>query len=131
MSIKTFKIWQRTLAAVIAMIIAVSISFGNAVVPIFTVIVAMLLLYLLRRRVKEIMADERTYSIAQKSAYITLQIGAIGMAVTGAAFLALSRGGSPGLAQVGFALEYATCGLLLANYIAYIYYSKKLGGGHE
>lgn len=132
MNYKTFKTIQSIAAAVIAAFAAVSIITGNAIILISVVIAGMVLLYLLRRRVKEIITDERTYTIAYKAARFTVSVVGVGMAVTGALLLALSRREfSAPLAQAGFALEYATCGLLIVNYLAYYYYSRKLGGKNE
>jgi uncharacterized membrane protein len=132
MSYNTFKTIQSITAAVIAAFAAASIVTGNAIILISVVIAGMVLLYVLRRRVKEIIADERTYTIAYKAARFTVAVVGVGMAVTGALLLALShRDYSAPLSQAGFALEYATCGLLIVNYLAYYYYSRKLGGKNE
>jgi uncharacterized membrane protein len=128
MSYKTFRIWQLVLTVVIAIVIAVSVVIGNAIIPIPAVILGMLILIILKRSVKEVVEDERVYTIAEKASRLTLQIVGIAMAVVGATLLAISRGGSSMLAQIGFALAYATGGLLVIYYIAYIYYDRKLGG---
>lgn len=131
MSYKTFRMWQAFMGMIIGGVVGASVGMGNWIVPILTILTCMLIMLILRRRVKEVYADERTYTIAYKAARLTLSVAAIGMALVGAVFLAASRGNSPSLAQAGYALEYATCGLLLINYFAYIYYNKKLGGTNE
>jgi len=129
MSLKTFRIWRRILIAVIGAAAAISVIIGNAYILLSAVIAGMIVIIVLRRRVKEVIADERVYTIADKAARLTLQILGIGMAFIGAILLALSRENlSAILAQVGFALEYATCGLLIIQLAAYTYYSRKLGG---
>jgi uncharacterized membrane protein len=128
MSYKTFKIWQRVLLVIIAVVVAISVTTGNAIIPIPTVIIGVVLIIILRRRVKDVVADERVYAVADKASRLTLQIVGIAMAAVGGILLAISRGGSSVLAQVGFTLEYATSGLLVIYYIAYIYYNRKLGG---
>ena len=77
---------------------------------------------------KEIINDERTYTIAGKAARLTLQIVAIGMAIIGVILLIISHGESSALTRIGFPLEFATCALLIINYITYYYYNRKLGG---
>jgi uncharacterized membrane protein len=128
MSYKTFRMVQAFIGMAIGSIMGVSVAEGNWIIPIPTIIIAMVVIIVLRRRVKEIVQDERTYAVAYKAARLTLAVTAIGMAVVGAVLLAASRGGSSDLRQVGFALEYATCGLLIINYITYAYYDRKLGG---
>jgi uncharacterized membrane protein len=128
MSYKTYRMIQAFNGMVLGGIIGASVSLENWIVPLCAVIVSISLMMVLRRRVKEIVADERTYAIAGKAARITMMFGVIGMAFIGAIFLVVSRGGSPGLTQAGFALMYAACALLVINCVAYYYYSKRLGG---
>jgi uncharacterized membrane protein len=129
MTYKTFRTWQGALTAAIAVIAAVSVVLGNFIILLAAVIIGMAVIYTLRRRVAELVDDERTYSIAHKAARLTVAVVGIGMAVIGGILLALSRHDlSSTRAQVGFTLEYATCALLIINYIAYYYYSRKLGG---
>ena len=129
MNLKTYQNWRVALIAVIGAIAAVSVIIGNPYILLSAVIAGMIVILVLRRRVKEVIADERTYTIAYKAARLTLSIVGIGMAVIGAMLLAFSRDDlSATPAQVGFALLYATCGLLVINLAAYTYYSRKLGG---
>jgi uncharacterized membrane protein len=124
----TFRKLQAIMGMIIGGVTGVSVAVGNWIVPVFIIIICVLIMMSLRRRVKEIVNDERTYAIAEKAARLTIQIIAIGMAIAGAILLVISRGKSPVITQAGFALEYATCALLIINYIAYYYYSKKLSG---
>ena len=132
MNIKTYRNWRTALTVIIAAIAAVSVTIGNAYVLIGAVLVGMIILLILRRRVKEVIYDERTYTIAYKAARLTVSAVGISMAIAGAILLALNRDTiSSTAAQVGFALLYATCGLLVVNLAAYTYYSRKLGGKNE
>ena len=101
---------------------------GNWIVILITIIICISILLFLRTRVKEIINDERTYTIAGKAARLTLQIVAIGMAIIGVILLIISHGESSALTRIGFPLEFATCALLIINYITYYYYNRKLGG---
>jgi uncharacterized membrane protein len=132
MKIKTYQHWRIALTAIIAALGAVSVAIGNAYILIAAVVIGMIVIFILRRRVKEIIYDERTYTIAYKAARLTVSVVGIGMAVAGAIFLAFYRDNlSSTPAQVGFALLYATCGLLLINRAAYTYYNRQLGGRNE
>lgn len=129
MNLKTYQKWRMVLTAIIGAVSAISVIIGNAYILITAVIVGIIVIIALRRMVKEVIADERTYTIAYKAARLTLSVVGIGMAVIGAMLLAFSRDDlSATLAQVGFALVYATCGLLVINLAAYTYYNRKLGG---
>ena len=128
MSRKTFKLYTIFITMTIGGLIGWAISTGNALIPVPTSIVGMVILYLLRKRVKEVVEDERVYSIADRASRLTIQILGLIIAVAGCTLVAASRGDSPDLTQAGFALVYAACGLLILYYISYIYYSKKLSG---
>jgi uncharacterized membrane protein len=132
MSIKTYRNWRLALIAIISALAAVSVIMGNAYILIAAVVIGMIVIFILRRRVKEVLYDERTCTIAYKAARLTVSVVGIGMAVAGAIFLAFNRDNlSSTPAQVGFALLYATCGLLVINQAAYTYYNRKLGGRNE
>jgi uncharacterized membrane protein len=131
MSYKTFRMWQAIIGAVIGATTGASIAAGVWIIPIPVIFIGLIAVFFLRRKVKEIIADERTYSIVQKASRLTLQIAIMGMAAIGIVLLSVSHGESPALTQTGFALEYAACALLIINTLAYNYYSRKLGGSNE
>jgi uncharacterized membrane protein len=128
MSNKTFRTWQAIIGMIIGVTTGASVAAGIWIIPIPVIFIGMLIVIFLRRRVKEIVADERTFTIAQKASRLTLQIAIIGMAAMGIILFSLSHGESPVLTQTGFAFEYSACVLLIINTLAYNYYSRKLGG---
>jgi uncharacterized membrane protein len=129
MNVKTYRNWRTVLTLIIVALAAVAVATGIAYILIAAVVIGIIVLVLLRRRVKEVVEDERTYTIAYKAARLTVSMGGMGMAITGAIMLAFNRDDfSATLAQVGFALLYATCGLLVVNLAAYTYYSRQIGG---
>jgi uncharacterized membrane protein len=129
MNIKTYRSWRIALTAIIVAAAAVSVVTGNVYILISVLVIGIIALVLFRRRVKDVTADERTYAIAYKASRLTMSVVGIGMAIVGAILLALNHDAlSSPPAQVGFALEYAVCSLLLINLAAYTYYSRKLGG---
>jgi uncharacterized membrane protein len=128
MSYRTYRKIQAINGLVLGGIIGASAGLGNWIIPLCAIIISISLMMVLRRRVKEIVVDERTYTIAEKAARITVSIGVIGMAAIGAILLLVSHIESIGLTQAGFALIYAACALLIINYVAYYYYSKRLSG---
>ncbi|MGD1118246.1 MAG: DUF2178 domain-containing protein [Dehalococcoidales bacterium] len=129
MNFNTYRNWRMTLLVIGTILAAVSVAIGNAYILIGAVAAGMIILFILRRRVKEVTTDERNYAVASKAARLTVSLVGLGMAVTGAILLAFHRADlSAGMAQVGLALLYATCGLLLINLSAYTYYNRKMGG---
>lgn len=128
MSHKTFHRWQAIIGIIIAGVTAVSVVLNFWIVPIPVIFAGVLIMTVLRRRVKEVVADERNYSVAEKASYLTLRIAIIGLAAVGVILLVVSHGESDGLTQAGYILEYAACALLLINSLAYSYCNRKLGG---
>jgi len=45
-----------------------SVSVGNTILPIFAVIAGLLTLYIYKKRVDEVMVDERTHRVGEKAA---------------------------------------------------------------
>lgn len=129
MSYVTFRKWAAIIGIIIGGVVGFSVAGENWIAPVIVVTFGIIAVFLLRSRVKEVYADERTFTIAYKAARFTVAVVGIIMPVTGAILLALARHDlSSPIAQAGFTLIYTTCGLLIINYIAYHYYSHKLGG---
>jgi uncharacterized membrane protein len=125
----TLRKWQAAIGGVMGGIIGGTLFLDNWVIPTATILAGIILMYALRRRVTEIVDDERTYAIAYRAARLTVAVVAIGMALVGALFLFFGRGGaSPELTHTGFALEFTTCALLVVNQLAYYYYRNKTSG---
>ncbi len=124
----TFRMLQGIIAFVIGAVVAVSVIFDNWVIPLAVILAGTVTLFFVRRRVKEIITDERTYTISGKASRLTLGIAIIGMALAGVILLAISRDGSDTLFQTGIGLEFGACALMIINSLAYNYYSRKMGG---
>jgi len=105
-----------------------SVLAGNSMLLLVAVIVGMVLLYLCKSRVEEVIEDERVYRISEKASRRTLQVFGLTIAVIGIALVVLSKSGYAELTQAGLALVYSACGLLVLYLIFYGYYSRKYGG---
>jgi uncharacterized membrane protein len=128
MSFKTFTIIRIFVLIIMAGLIGWAVVNGNALIPIPVAIAAMVILLLFRKGVKEVVVDERVYSIAEKASLITFRVFAILAAVIGATLVALGWDSSSDLYKIGITLAYSVCGLILIYYIAYIYYNRKYSG---
>jgi uncharacterized membrane protein len=132
MKIKTYNYWRITVLAVAAIVIAVSAAFGNVCGVLLAVAIGMLVLFLLRRMVKDVVRDERTETIGHKAAQLTLFVIGIGMPVIGAVLVAIGWDDpASSLRPIGDGLLYATCGLLVINALAHTYFGIKFGGKNE
>jgi len=127
-SYKTFKLWRSIIVIIIAILVGWSVVSGNALVPVPAVITGIIIVFLFKKGVKEVIVDERIFSIADKASMLTFRAFAILAATAGATLLALSREGFPDLFKIGLTLAYSVCAMLVFYYIAYIYYNRKFGG---
>lgn len=73
-TLKTYMRIRLVIVFILAFIFSQSIIFENYIVPIFTMVIWSLFLLYLRSKVQEIIADERDYILAWKSAFLAIQI---------------------------------------------------------
>jgi uncharacterized membrane protein len=128
MSFKQFTVIRIFVIVIMASLIVWAVNNGNYLIPVPVAIAAFVILLLFRRGVKEVVVDERVYSISEKASLATFRIFGITAAVTGATLVALSRETVPALEPAGFTLAYATCLLVVIYYVAYFYYNRKYSG---
>jgi uncharacterized membrane protein len=127
----TFRKIQGIIGLTLGIIFGVSLAVGNWLVPLIAFAAGIFLELILRGRVKEVIADERTYTVSGKASRLTLQVGTICMALAGALLLAISHDVSYAAGQIAIVLCLSTCGLLVVNWLAYTYYNHKFGGRNE
>ena len=83
---------------------------------------------IVKRRVKDIVFDERIFSISDKAAMFAFRTFAIVAAATGTTLLALSQENNSDLEQAGLMLAFSIFALVLFYLIGYIYYNRKYSG---
>jgi len=125
MSRRWFRICSAAITVAMVALIGWSIATENVVVPIPTVLGGVVLLYLLRRQVKDVMQDERNYRISEKASRSALQVFALIAAITGITLTAVSTDGSSLSREVGLTLAFCACGLLVLYMISYAYHSRR------
>lgn len=104
-----------------------SVVRGEPLLAVGAVVIGMLLLYILKSRVNQVIEDERIYRISEKASRRTIQVVGTITALLGLTIIALSRNGYLDLTEVGFSLAYFATVLLVVYMIFYAYYSKKMG----
>ena len=82
------------------------------------------LLFFLRSKVKEVMKDERSDRIKEKTAGIAIPVFAAIAVITSAVLVLLGQNISSGLMQIGITVGYSVFALLIIYWIIYIYYAK-------
>jgi len=116
------------------LLIVMSILGGWAIVSdnwIFLIPIAVVLgvvPFLLRKRIKEIIVDERVNTIARRASRLTFVVFVILAVVTGSVLIYLGKEDHDLTFNIGLTLNFAACALMLFYWAAYFYYNRKLGG---
>jgi len=108
------------IAGIIGAIVGYSMNIHNFILPFVAVIGGILALQLIKRRVEDVLEDERTYRISERASRRVLEIFGIGSALTGVTLIALDKH-----QEVGYALAFSACILILLYMIFYAYYSMR------
>jgi len=112
MSLKHYTLLRLTVAAALAMFIAMSTAANEYLLPIVAVAAAFVLLFFLRRHVREIMADERDIAIGGTAARWAIHLFSLTAVLLMFTLLALQER-NDAFAAIAYTLAYSTCGLML------------------
>ena len=119
----------RSLGAVVIVgmmaLIGWSIATENHLIVIPVFIGGVILLRLLRRQVRDIVEDERSYRIGEKASRFTIQVFALLAAIAGIILVALSGSNCSYTKEIGLTLAFSACALLILYMISYSYYNRK------
>jgi uncharacterized membrane protein len=108
----------------LGIVIGGSIAVNNYIIPAIAVLLAILAIQLCKKRLIEVLVDERINRISNKAAMISMRIFTIAATVTGIVMVML-RDKYPQLAPVGYTLAYSVCAFMLLFQAFYTYYSRK------
>jgi uncharacterized membrane protein len=114
MSYKKFMLFRLVIIVIIAALGAWAATSGNLVLLIPAVLVLAAVMFALRRKVTEVVVDER--------------VNTIPAVIAGAALTNLAEGASDVRFSIGLTLDYSACALMVFYWLGYIYYNRKLGG---
>jgi len=123
MTLKKYQQIKLALVVVIAIIFSQSIIYQNYLIPIATLVVSSLVLNLLRRQVKEVIADERDYASAGKSASTTIQVYSW-IAVASMFILYAFKNLNPVYESIALTLAYSTCLLMFIYSLLFKFQNK-------
>jgi len=124
MTSKQYKKIKLIITVIIAIIFGQSIVLENYILPIITLIISSLILLILRKKVKDIMIDERDRELGGKSALIAIQIYSW-IAVVAMFILYAFRSINPFYEPIGMTLAYSTCILMLIYSLIFRFYNKE------
>jgi uncharacterized membrane protein len=108
---------------ILAFSISQLIAFKNFFIPVVLVLIASLLLFYLRRKVKEVTADERDYATGGKSALLAIQIYSWISVICMFGFFSLSLN-NPIYENIAITLAFSVCILMLLYSLIFQYYNK-------
>lgn len=127
MTAKQFSIFRLMLAAILAGVVSMSVVINNYLVPIIAVVTALVLMIFMKKKVKEVMEDERDYQIAGKAARYAMTIFSAMAGLMTILFFAL-RQTNQSFELVGSVLAYSVCALLIFYSLIFNYLSRDSGG---
>ena len=127
MSASFYSVLMKIIAFALAAVIAVGIVLELPLyVPIVAVMVALIIAGILRRRVREIMVDERDHRIQEKATAMTYRIYTIVAAALALVALMLRSSLPAWAGAAAETLAYSVCGLMLLHLACTSYYARKL-----
>jgi uncharacterized membrane protein len=124
MNLKTYNKTRMAIAAVLGGLVSFSVVSENYVLPMIATVTALILVLALRRRVSEVISDERDYHIAGKAARWTISVYAI-LAGLGSIVLMAFRKTDPSLELLGSILAYSACFVMLLQSALFYFFAKK------
>lgn len=123
-SLKTFKIINFLSIFLLSFSTAISISFKNYILPVFLMVIFTLFLFFLRKKVKEVVADERDYEIAGKASLHTIQVFSWVLVILMFVFYYFQEK-FPFFEFIAILLSGLVCLMLLIYSVIWIYLQKK------
>jgi uncharacterized membrane protein len=133
MRYSTFRNYKLIIVVIEAFLVGWAVYAGNPWVPVPTVLGTIIVLYLLRRRVNEVVVDERVFRVADRAANLAYRTFGVAGAILGCTFLALSRFSADAAwaETAGFTLLFAVAGLVFIFFVSYNYYNSKYAAQRE
>jgi len=123
MKLKQYQQIKLVFVVILAMLFSQTLVLKNYIIPIFVMILGSLILWVFRSRVKEVIADERDYAIAGKSAMIAMQVY-VWIATVAMFIFYANRDYNPAYEAIGMTLAFSICLLLFIYSFVFKYYNK-------
>jgi len=124
MTKKTFTIYKIVAVIVVGFVTSVSANNGNWYLPVAFLVTAWVSLFVLRSRVKEVIADERDYRLAGKASMYAMTTYNV-LAVIGGLILYISEKENAVLFSIGSTLLYSACVLMIIYSVLFKIYERK------
>lgn len=112
MNVRTYWICSLIVTIIVAGLVYWAVKIGNPYLAVITLVWAVWTLYICRKRVHEVIEDERNVRINEKAAMKALEVFVIGGVIIAVVLYAISNQESD-FTQAGLTLGIAVTGLLL------------------
>jgi uncharacterized membrane protein len=128
MSYKKYMVIRLLGAAIVAGLAVWAATSGNWLILIPAVVVIGIILVTIRKKVTEVVVDERVNTIAYRATRLAFLVFIYLAVIAGLVLVWVAKDASDTLFHVGLTLDYSACALLLFYWVAYVYYNRKYGG---
>jgi len=130
MTSSQFKAVKIAVAIILAIFVGQAAVRGNYLLAAGAAAIALVLLLILRRSVKDIMADERDYEIAGKAARYAMTVFTVAGAIGSLVLLSFNSADEI-YGFIGAALAYSVCALMMLYTLIFSYLAKSLSFGRS
>jgi uncharacterized membrane protein len=128
MNYKQFKRIRLLIASFVSATVAIAVVYNNIILALAGVVIGMLFLFLVRKKTKAVLIDERIQSIAGYAARLTYTILTITVAFLSLTFILGGKQlNEPNYEMLGIILSYVTLFSVALYSLSYKYFSKKYG----
>jgi uncharacterized membrane protein len=125
MNMKRYRLYLMITVMTMGAVIGWAVAEKNAVIPVVAAVLGTTTLYLLKRKVAEVVEDELVYRISERASRLTLNAYMMTAAIAGAVLIAL-RDQYPRYEHTGFTLASSVCVMLVFYLLAYGYYGRHM-----
>jgi uncharacterized membrane protein len=99
---------------------------ADAALVVISAVLGIILFYLCKMGVEEVVADERDERVSEKAAKVAMEVFAATSAFVGVVLIAL-RVDHPEYTNPGFLLAFSACALMILYSVLYGYYNRRYG----
>jgi len=128
MKSNTFVAIVTMISAVLGAVVFIGIDMGEPAVPLVALFGASLVIMSLKPKVKEVKRDEMLDQIAGKSAKFAMLVFSWVALISGIVLMTMQDGDWAEHQDVGYALAYFGCGMLITYAIMTVHYTRKAVG---
>lgn len=128
MSYKRFMLFRLVAIIILAGLGAWAGSTGNLVLLVPAAVVLFIILFVMRKKVNEVVVDERVNAVAYRASRVAFLAFVFIAVIIGAVLVLMAEDSSDALFKIGVTLNYSACALVVFYWVAFTYFNRKYGG---